>query len=77
MAEINEPNKHTPNEWPYAFCSVCKRLSPVSDDGSNLRVCLSCRTTVLLGPKNTVVFLNEVEAKLRKLPIVKDDEGEE
>lgn len=80
MAEINESDKHVPDTWPYAFCSTCDHLSPVSGENSNWRVCLSCHEKVMVGVDdavtgliNTIVFLDKTEAKLRNLPIIRDD----
>lgn len=80
MAEIE-------NKWPYAFCPDCQHLCPVSDENGTIkksprvkylkRTCLSCHKEVIVDTHNTVVFFDKIEAKLRKLPVVKDTQGEE
>ncbi len=74
MAEID---KRDSDSWSYAFCSNCDHLCPISDGSGIHCICLSCRKDVILGHNNTIVFFSSVEAKLRNLPIIREDQGEE
>ncbi len=65
MGEIISKN------WPYAFCSKCEHLSPVSDTYEISRKCLSCNSIVEVGHGNHLVFFNEEEAVVRGLPYIK------
>lgn len=79
MAEISKR--------PYAFCPDCEHLCPIADEDGTIkkssssqyfkRICLSCHKEVIIDGNNTVVFFDKTEAKLRKLPVVKEIQGEE
>lgn len=68
--------KHkNPEFWPYYFCPNCSKLAPVQIL-SGTKFCIKCSYTFEKDEGGRLVLLDEREARLRRLCVVKDDTGE-